>query len=569
MVEIKLIGILPPQPVQGVQPLLIPQGALPSPYLLAALPPGSVLSGFIVNRDPTGNPILRTDKGDIAFATSFFLKIGSEVVIRLENRAGKSSAHILSVNGQPPEVAETQSGFAKDPEIILSSTLTRPQTTQPAQPVQPAQPPQQTQQPAPTQAAPSPTTPSAAATVQVSKETLPPLPVTSGVVISLPSAPAATAPAVPVGTQISFRIVSVTTPTPEAGAQPATPAPAIPASYAAYTRTAAATPSSPIPTIQPTALSVTLPATPVTETATATPAPVTAGQTIVATAVGKEPTGETLVQTHFGVVRLQSTNLPQNSVLRLEVRQITPPAENAILRPAPLTELARQWTSLQQIASLLSTVPNASVPWQAVDIGQPHAPMTAKHISTGLMLFISALRGGSFSNWLGEDNVKWLHTNGHELLVKKAEAEFMSMARPFTEAPVTQSQQWQSLFFPVAVEGQLQQVRMFLKRDRRQDKKDPDKKEEDTRFVVEVSLSQMGEMQMDGFVRRKEKVEFDLFIRSHTPLEAQAQQDILAIYNNIGEMTGYRGSLVFQAVKEFPVKPMEEMLAQGSGSLMA
>jgi hypothetical protein len=90
---------------------------------LANFPIGSVVSGFIINRDAAGNPILRTDSGDIAFASNFFLKIGSEVTIRIEHLAGNTSAHLLTVNGQAPEIAVTQTAFTNEPEVIISGNL--------------------------------------------------------------------------------------------------------------------------------------------------------------------------------------------------------------------------------------------------------------------------------------------------------------------------------------------------------------------------------------------------------------------------------------------------------------
>jgi hypothetical protein len=113
-------------------------------------------------------------------------------------------------------------------------------------------------------------------------------------------------------------------------------------------------------------------------------------------------------------------------------------------------------------------------------------------------------------------------------------------------------------------------VRLFVKRDRRQSSQQQARREEDTRFVVEVTLSQMGDMQMDGLVRRRgEGTEFDLFIRSLRPLPADIQQDIVHIYDQTGQIAGYRGQLVFQAVRVFPVNPLEDIATQETRNLLA
>ena len=93
----------------------------------------------------------------------------------------------------------------------------------------------------------------------------------------------------------------------------------------------------------------------------------------------------------------------------------------------------------------------------------PAAPL--QNIPVGLMLFMAALKGGDFTNWLGQSNVQWLQNQGHSALIQKADGEFMLMARQFTE---TQPGHWQPLFFPVAVGAELHQARLFVKRDRKQ-----------------------------------------------------------------------------------------------------
>ena len=259
--------------------------------------------------------------------------------------------------------------------------------------------------------------------------------------------------------------------------------------------------------------------------------------------------------------------------------QSTPANQNAAASqtiataPAPITELARQWTSLQQIFALLTGhttstgldtptvstagLSNAATPAQASNA--PLSALTPQSISAGLMVFMSALREGDFRNWLGKDNAQMLEEMGHGDLIKKAEGEFTVLAKQFTTSV---SQQWQSLFFPVAVEGTLQQVRLFVKRDRDQKNDGKGKKNDDTRFVIEVDLTNLGELQMDGFVRRQDKqLQFDMVIRSLTPLAPQTQQDILRIYNDTGQITGYKGSLAFQPVREFPVNPMKDIVA--------
>lgn len=589
MSDIRLISILPQQPVQGVTQPAQPSGISgQSGGVQVQLPVGSVLSGFIINRDPQGNPILRTDKGDVTFATKFFLKIGSEVVIRVESHAGHTQARILTVNGQPPEIAERQSAYAAERDVVIDPAARQ-------------QPPAVARPPAPaTQARQAPE-----AAIIVSRPATG-LTVTGIVTAPPPTGTPAAAP-LPPGTEITLKLVSIA-PRPDTPGQPAAPPAFSAPAYAAYGRATGTPPPQATPAaIPPPGADPASPATPVTQARQAVtgapPAPaapvttvpaappagvlpqapvppivVQPGAQLHAIPVAREPGGETVVQTAAGVIRLPaSITLPPGSDALFEIVKIDrpatavapPPAESL---PAPLPELARQWISLQSIFRLLAepgltgaapTLPGLLAP------GLPNAPpMTPQAMSAGLMLFVAALKGGDFFNWLGHDNVRRLETGGHGELLRQAESDFSSIARQFSAPAPTQS--WQALFFPLAMGGEVQQLRLFVKRDRKKDGEKREKKDEDTRFVVEMDLSQLGEMQMDGFVRRHEReLDFDLVIRSHSPLEEAIQREIQAIYQATAELTGYRGQLTFQAVREFPVHPLEEIENPPIGDIFA
>lgn len=585
MVDLRLITILPPQPVQGVHQPQVTGNPTPQAGI-ASYQAGSVLSGFIINRDAGGNPILRTDSGDITFASNFFLKIGSEITIRIEHIAGSNSAHILTVNGQPPEVAVLQSGFTPEPEVIVSENL-RPanqsntgQTT--TNTVATTTTPSQSPAITVTGTIISPaTTESDLVNHNLSNKAPPPLPNGSQLslkIINLSPPPTIITPATtPPAAQIEIIPTNISENKPTITAQQNTTSTTISTPYAAYARTStatfsAATPQEILPqnfTQQQTTATQPLPTNRTPQT----------GQQITATVISNDPNGEAIIQTPIGIIRLQTrTQLPIGSHATFEIAQIKTPellesatnvltAANIAATPAPLTQLARSAGALSNIFTLLSGLGtgdalsfiNKNIP----TIGQPPTVANAQaqqhNLLAPILIFTAALRSGDFREWLGRGNAKWLEDNGHENLLKKAEGEFLSIARQFVDTP---ARSWQSLFFPVAVAGELQQTRLFVKRDRKQ--KESEGKltnEENTRFVLEMDLSQLGEMQMDGFVRNNNNnLQFDLIVRNYIPLSQEIQKDILNIYNNIGELTGYQGSLSFQTVKDFPVNPIEDII---------
>lgn len=665
MVDIRLLNLTPPP--TATKPASVTsstEGSVLQP--LPGVESGTVLTGFILNRDAAGNPILRTESGDITFASPFFLKIGSEVTIRIEgNPAQAQQARILTVDGKPPEIAAQLSAFANEPDVLLSSAQRPPNPLVALNATV-----------APGADAPDEgltvfaTLVKPAATPATAAQSAAPTVFTTGA-----EAPELPPPVLPTGTQLTLRIVSVTPP-PTPAAAPAQPAAAAPtttlasppllgSSYAAYARASGIntvpvtsqpnTPVTPVPPAAPAPASSTFatsvpsrpgvelpqqpmgnaaplsqnvtpqtPATPAVSaqatqipenSATPTPAqtqpnatpavpnpaqpapntpqtpataPVTAPNTaltspqpvppgsLAAQVLGHEPGGDALLQTPLGVVRLPAqTALPVGSSLQFRLVQTTPPplatlsvgspTQPISTQPAPLLELATGWTSLQQLLDVLANRfgLTAGLPLSIPGLytaPQAQPAFTPRDVGPGILLFLSMLRGGDLREWLGTTNAEWLEKNGYGNLLKKAQNEFASLGAQYAEPKASG---WQALFFPVAVDGMLQQVRLFTKRDRKQRQPGEPEKPDDTRFVLELDLTQLGELQLDGFVRKHPReVQFDMVIRSLLPLSPEIQQDILAIYNASGAIAGFRGGLTFQHVREFPVSPMKDIAGQ-------
>lgn len=632
MSDLRVITILPTQPVSAVTHSQTSSGNQTGQVAASNLPVGSVLSGFIINRDNNGNPILRTNQGDITFASNFFLKIGSEVTIRIEHSSGGNLAHILSVNGQEPEIAVKQSGFANEPDIIIGDNSKNND--------------------AGNIATYNKNISGKAIQEQTESHNIRQTMIKGFFSLTEKSQLSTAAATLPLpslkienNSQLILKIATITPPPTENISKPTAEGAKnnLPQSYM-QTNTEVKNISQPmnhniendnisgkliqeqnpnnkpsdirqtqtegtnkLPSLQTPQENANKPpynnATITTEKSAGNITGVIENEGkqislqttetkphITATIAGKLQTGETILHTQTGIIRLQTKSpipFPQGSIIGFEVVEIN---EQGVLEnnsastitnatvsassPAPLTQLARNAGALNNIFILLSgiggsssdkfiqtTIPSTVTPQN--NIHSPEQQPKNHNIIAPLLNFISALKNRDFRSFLGNDNVRWLENNGHENLLKKAEGEFLSIARQFTEPS---AHNWQSLFFPIAVDGELQQIRFFIKRDRKQKEKEgKNVKEEDTRFVLEMDLSQLGEMQMDGFVRRssenKENIRFDLIIRSHQELPVNIQQEISYIYNDIGELTGYRGSIIFQTGDNFPVNPMEEIAA--------
>ncbi len=557
MDELRFLNIIA-SPSQNVkQPGITDSNSTNLPPIITRFPPGSILAGFVINRDTAGNPILRTESGDITFQSKHFFKIGTELVIRIENRTGQPQAHIISIDGEPTESAERVSVLPQSKDAQFPPT---------------SRPPVDTTNISASTASTARLTPATAVNVQAT--------ITATLLTDQPD--------LPQGTQLLVKVISAEAATtnkagtPQAPTSTQQPATASNPSYAAYTRAAA-------DTLKPAGNTPSAPAqaTPTAPTQPAQPPAALQGQILQATVTRSIPTGETILQTANGVtLQLNTTSpLPPGIKLTFQVEQAKAQAtvlqpQNAVVntQPDPVTTLARHWPALQQILSLLTSNLSAESLYAsgiaslfghgaALQQSGTASTINPQAIPTGLMVFITALRGGDFRGWLGKDNTSWLEDKGHGALVRKAEGEFFALGRQFSEA---QPGQWQTLFFPIAVHGEIQQVRFFLKRDRKQKNDNERNTEDDTRFVVELDLSQMGELQLDGFVRKDPKtLEFDLYVRTRFQLDEATRQDIFTIYNEMAELTGFKGQLAFQTVQEFPVRPMEDTHPEHTNDMSA
>jgi hypothetical protein len=111
---------------------------------------------------------------------------------------------------------------------------------------------------------------------------------------------------------------------------------------------------------------------------------------------------------------------------------------------------------------------------------------------------------------------------------------------------------WRALVFPFHDGERIDAVSLYYRR-RNAEADDAD---EGLRFVVDLDMSALGALQLDGLVREKQ---FDLIFRSHIVMPEQMQRDLNKIFQDALDATGYRGGLFFQAASTFPVSPMAEI----------
>ncbi|MCH7887683.1 MAG: hypothetical protein IIA00_00210 [Proteobacteria bacterium] len=303
-----------------------------------------------------------------------------------------------------------------------------------------------------------------------------------------------------------------------------------------------------------------------------------AGALVVGAVTGLDAAGRVLVRTTAGTLVLAShLDLRRGSTVTLRVRggpvfsatvelvdgrppetvRAAPPTPLPAPESRPLTslDLARGWPALREAVEALRQI-DPQLAGAMVERAVPHP---GGSLAATALAFLAALRGGNLASWLGRAAVRALEDSGRGNLVRRLAADFGQIAR-LADQPTPGD--WQPFLVPVYDGDALRQLRLFVRRRRDDAKKD----DGEARFVVEVDLSRLGEVQLDGFLHQRR---FDLILRSRVPLADGARRDIAAIFSQglaLGRLTG---ALSFQVTKRFPVAPLEAIAAGKRGGVVA
>ena len=633
--------------------------------LVAQLADGTIVSGYVVNRDAQNNPVIRTEGGDYVIQSQMFVKTGSDVVVRMDHSA-PNQAQILSIDKMTPAeytaqqgtrgisddtIEETQfkalSQAMQSPEVkntaatvenfpILKAVVLQllPGVAQNNQTTNAANTPPQavilTNQGNVVPATPEALLKAVAGTpinVTVYDVKLPTATVTLGNTATPPqlasllpqSAPTQAAsaqiPAPQVNPQLNVTASQPTLPTETIDAenpspllnipgQPAItiPPPTIPGNPVANTQPTVTTPPasipnnlaaplatafmafepksvavsqaqlSPVPVNQPSPTQAapgnpSLPTALPEQVSTALPQaaltippqaklPADAGTMIQATVIGHGEDGTSIVHTLFGTLKIDMPQpLPTNTVLALTIQtatQVTNPA------PIPLPVMPNT-TDFEYLTTALTQLQQTD-PTLARDITQ-HLPVLGSRFTSGLLFFLSAVKSGERKNMFSTEDLAKLDALAPGLMnqlnkdVKELNQQF---ANPRLE-------EWRPINLPLIFGSQAEMAQLYIRKEPESGTKV--EKANGQRFVLDLHMSELGEMQLDGFVRATERGNaIDLFLRSENYLEPGFTDEVRTLFITATEAAGIAGNLVFQQGSEHFVKPQPVQNTTNNGN---
>ncbi|MHA1598401.1 MAG: hypothetical protein ACTSV1_06725 [Alphaproteobacteria bacterium] len=265
------------------------------------------------------------------------------------------------------------------------------------------------------------------------------------------------------------------------------------------------------------------------------------GRSLTGTVTGTTTTGHPIVQTNSGVIALRTpATLPRGSVLTLEITSPpVPPKTDPGFHPGAERQnmfISRQWPALDEALATFQEV----TPVTAQNLLQTVIPRPGPVLTATIMFFLTALRGGDMRGWLGDPQIRTIERNRPNLLGRLRD-DFKTLGRIADEAA---GADWRVALIPINTGAALEQIRMLMRHGGEDEEEDGDKS--DTRFIIDVVLSRMGRIQLDGLVRGEGK-KLDLIVRSQTPFEETMRKDIQEIFRAASEASGLTGGVGFQA----------------------
>lgn len=293
---------------------------------------------------------------------------------------------------------------------------------------------------------------------------------------------------------------------------------------------------------------------------------------LTGTVTGQSTTAQPTIQTAAGTVQLASpANLPPGTTVSFEVISQTSGRADATggaiaPRPSmgtlPFTAGAAPWPTLTEALQVLQR----SDPQAAQQLANT-LPDGGPRTVVAALSFIQSMRGGDQRQWPGDNNLRALERAGPRgaHLAKTLSGEVAQLSAQTRET----ASEWRATPVPWNAEGQIEKINLIT---RREETAEDDENEEENksgpglRFLLDLDLSQLGPLQLDGMVHEESKG-FNMMIRSHAPLDEKIRRDLMGIFVAANQAVGLKGGLTFQVTPKFadPIASSEPLKLKKDG----
>lgn len=275
----------------------------------------------------------------------------------------------------------------------------------------------------------------------------------------------------------------------------------------------------------------------------ATPATPSLAGTITATVIATSSRGQPILLTGQEVLTLRGASVAPGSTVELAVAGLRPTATIAEQTVGPQSPLP----SLPELVAAAQTVGGAAHAALAAAVPQPGPALAGQ-----LLFFLSALQlGGDLRSWIGEPARTTLDRGGRSGPLARLGSELKESAEQ--SARSASGSEWRAFTMPLSDNGAIQPVRLYVHR-REDDGGNGDGEEagkgRSTRFLVDLDLSRLGRIQLDGLAQPPR---FDLILRSDAPLPDAMRGELQGLFASVTTARGLTGAIGFQVAP--PIVP--------------
>ncbi len=254
-------------------------------------------------------------------------------------------------------------------------------------------------------------------------------------------------------------------------------------------------------------------------------------------------------ENHYYALQTPIEDIPLGTLLSINVTDAAPAqiTQNIITTPAPIISITsfkspEFWGIMQEVQSELTLInPQAAQNFANII---PNAATPIKLAATSLF-FLAAIRSGDVQGWIGEKAVETLKRAGKSDLINRLGSEMAGVARTNSD---TSTQEWRALTLPLAWQNEIHKAMIHYRKEGNNGSDGAENLGGKTRFIMDLNLSQMGKVQLDGlFVGdKKNPLRLDLILRTENDFSQAMKMEMRQNYKLALDDTSFTGELSFQ-----------------------